>query len=213
MIINNIKHSIGLGWKKQGILYQSLSIFTLVVVFGVYLSISQQGTAHLWLAMSWLGISFAALHGQEWWFEEELQQGTLDIMQTKPMMLGSWVIAKFLAFLLLIMLPIVALAWLLAWGAGYDALKPLAIGYALAAITFSGFACLGASLTCAIAQRGSISYCLLLPMMLPVMLLGLLSADRAQTGNALLGMGAYAALMLPLCLGLSTVLIHHAAKE
>ncbi|MBI1276098.1 hypothetical protein GC177_09025 [bacterium] len=210
ILTNNIKQALWLGWRKQGVLYQSLSVFALVLVFGVYLTLPGAATMPLWLVMSWLGISFAALYGQEWWFDEELQQGTLEIMQTRPLLLGGWVVAKYLAFLCCVMLPMGLVAWLIAWGAGHENMPGLATSYALAIVALGAFACLGAALTCAISQRGSISYCLLLPMMLPISIMGLLSAHNTQM---LVGLAAYTALILPISIGLSIMLVHHAASQ
>ena len=160
----------------------ALLFFVMVIaLFPLGVSPEQQQLAMLAPGALWIAALLATLLALEGLFRRDFDDGSLEqfVLGAQPLLLG--VLAKMLTFWLVTGLPLALLAPLL----GYtlylpDAARwPLLLGLLLGTPLLCLLGAVGAALTVSLRRGGVLLSLLVLPLMVPVLILGVMSATLA----------------------------------
>ena len=152
----------------------------------------------------WIGALLAALLSLERMFRTDFDDGSLDLMLISPQPLPLIVLAKILAHWLVIGLPLLVAAPLIALLLGLPAnsLAVLLVTLALGTPTLSAVGAIGVALTVGLRRGGVLLSLLVLPLYIPVLVFAASAVSAAAGGLPVLGqlymLGALAALSFSL---------------
>jgi heme exporter protein B len=152
----------------------------------------------------WVGALLAALLSLERLFQNDYEDGSLELLALSGLPLELVVLAKTAAHWLLTGLPLIAAAPVLALllGLPADGFGILVLTLALGTPSLSLIGSIGAALTLGARRGGVLISLLILPLYIPILIFGAGAIDSALTGLTprpqLLILAAFAAAALPL---------------
>ena len=166
----------------------------------------------IWVAM--LLASLLALPGL---YRNDDEDGTLEQYLLLPLSAEWLVLAKWLAHWATSALPLIVFAPLLGLMLHMDSEGkiPLMLSLLLGSIGFTAIGSLGAALTIGIRQGWMLLGIIVLPLYVPVLIFGCAAAQpeaHVFMGGAMLLLGGYAALLLPLSCLISAYLLRHSRE-
>ncbi|HKX06886.1 MAG TPA: heme exporter protein CcmB, partial [Stellaceae bacterium] len=135
----------------------------------------------------WVTALLAALLSLDRLFQQDYEDGSLEVIALAPLPLEAAVLAKCLAHWLTTGLPLVVVAPALAAllqleGPGY---LPLILAMALGTPSLSLVGAIGAALSLGARRAGVLLSLLVLPLYIPVLIFGVLAVDQAVAGFAI----------------------------
>jgi heme exporter protein B len=153
----------------------------------------------------WIALLLSVLLSADRIFQQDYEDGSLDIMTMGPVPFEMVALAKAVAHWLSTSLPLAVAAPLLGFLVNLDAaaILPLSVAMVLGSVALSLLASIGAAVTVGLRRGGLLVSLLVLPLYVPVLIFGLsASAPDAAPGlatTALLILAAIALASLVLC--------------
>ncbi len=152
-------------------------------------------------AVTWIAVLLALLLALDGLFRPDAEDGSLELLLTAPAPLAVLVLAKVLAFWLVVMLPLIVFAPLFAamLHLPVELWRPLLLTLLLATPCLAWLGAICAALTVQARRGGALLALLLLPLTVPVLIAAIGTIDAASQGLPmqspllLLGAGAIAA--------------------
>jgi heme exporter protein B len=180
-----------------------LLFFVIVAsLFPLALSPDAEQLRSVGVGVLWMSALLSSLLALEGLFRGDADDGSLEQLMLSPVPLGMIVLAKVAAHWLVSILPLLALAPVLAYSF-YLPLASLPVMIAallLATPTLSVLVAIGAALTVSLRRGGSLVGLLVLPLTAPLLIFGTRAADLALSGEPVAGplylLGAMAALAI-----------------
>ncbi len=158
-----------------------------VVLFPFGVGPEPQLLARIAAGVVWVTALLAALLSLDRLFQQDYEDGSLEVIALAPLPLEATVLAKCLAHWLTTGLPLVVVAPALAAllqleGPGY---LPLILAMALGTPSLSLVGAIGAALSLGARRAGVLLSLLVLPLYIPVLIFGVLAVDQAVLGFAI----------------------------
>jgi heme exporter protein B len=180
-----LARDLRLAWRRRHDLVNALVFFAVVVVlFPLALGPEPNLLARIAPGIVWVAALLAALLALEHLFHGDYDDGTLEQMILSPAPLSLLVSAKVAAHWLTTGVPLLLLAPLLAGllHAPAEVAMVLVAGLVLGTPTLSLIGAVGAALTLTQRRGGVLLSILVLPLYVPVLILGAAAADAAAGG-------------------------------
>ena len=132
----------------------------------------------------WIALLLSVLLSADRIFQQDYEDGSLDIMAMGPVPLEIVTLAKAVAHWLTASLPLAIAAPLLGFLINLDppVLAPLALAMAMGSITLSLLASIGAAVTVGLRRGGLLVSLLVLPLYVPVLIFGVSASTPASAG-------------------------------
>ena len=165
----------------------SLGFFSLIMSFFLILfGFSPQLLSQIGAALIWMAVLLALLMSIEAVLRSDYQTGALDHLLLSPYPLAVLCLAKILAHMLVMGLPLLVLAPLVSGLFHFNsaAVVALALSLLLGIPTISLIASVGAALTLGLERGAWLLMLLILPLLLPLILLGVHAVTSAAQGLA-----------------------------
>jgi heme exporter protein B len=158
-----------------------------VVLFPFGIGPEPQLLARIAAGVVWVTALLAALLSLDRLFQQDYEDGSLEVIALAPLPLEAAVLAKCLAHWLTTGLPLVVVAPALAAllqleGPGY---LPLVLAMALGTPSLSLVGAIGAALSLGARRAGVLLSLLVLPFYIPVLIFGVAAVDQAVAGFAI----------------------------
>lgn len=180
-----ILRDIRLALRAGGGLGQALGFFVIFVVlvpFGI--GDDQALNARLAPGLLWIGALLSALLTLERIFYADWQDGSLEVIMTSSLPLEAYVLGKMIVHWAMVMMPLVALAPVLAVLLNLEAgaYGMMLLSLFLGAPALSAIGVFAAGLTVSIQRGGLLLSLLVLPLYIPTLMFGATSVRRAAMG-------------------------------
>jgi heme exporter protein B len=175
-----------------------------VVLFPFGVGPEPQLLARIAAGVVWVTALLAALLSLDRLFQQDYEDGSLEVIALAPLPLEATVLAKCLAHWLTTGLPLVVVAPALAALLQLDTpgYVPLVVAMALGTPSLSLVGAVGAALSLGARRAGVLLSLLVLPLYIPVLIFGVAAVEQANAGFAirpyLLILTAFLAAALPL---------------
>lgn len=158
-----------------------------VVLFPFGVGPEPQLLSRIAAGVVWVTALLAALLSLDRLFQQDYEDGSLEVIALAPLPLEAAVLAKCLAHWLTTGLPLVAVAPALAAllqldGSGY---LPLVLAMALGTPSLSLVGAVGAALSLGARRAGVLLSLLVLPLYIPVLIFGVAAVEQAVAGFAI----------------------------
>jgi heme exporter protein B len=189
-----IRRDLVLGLRQGGGAGTALGFFlTVVVLLPIGLGPNQALLRQLAPGALWIALLLSVLLSADRIFQQDHDDGSLDIMAMGPVPLELVALAKSVAHWLSTGLPLAVAAPLLGFLLNLDpaAILPLALAMGLGTIALSLLAAIGAAVTVGLRRGGLLVSVLVLPLYVPVLIFGV-----SASGGALAGDGVVQASLL-----------------
>ncbi len=205
-----LRRDLTISLRDRGDWMNALAFFGLVItLFPLAISPEPERLRELAPGALWVAALLAMLLALDGLFRRDYDDGSLEqfVLGSRPLLLG--VLAKLLAFWLLTGLPLTLLSPLLGYALNLapDGYLPLLCGLALGTPILTLLGGAGAALTVSLRRGGVLLALLVLPLTVPVLILGVTAVDLASHAlparPALLWLGALllgGATFLPLAI-------------
>ncbi len=187
--------------RKLGPALTPLLFFAVVVaMFPLAMSPDPRVLATIAGTVVWVAALLATLLSMQSLFRNDFEDGSLELMMLSEAPMWYQVLAKQVAHWLVSGLPLVVLGPIAAYSLNLpaEAYSILLAALLLGTLTLSAFGAVGAALTVSIGQSGLLFAVLVLPLIVPMLIIGArateLAAAGADTGGAIGMMGAITAL-------------------
>ncbi len=179
-----------LGRRYGSVLTPLLFFAVVVALFPLSTDPSPQRLATIASSAVWVAALLAAMLAQQTLFRGDFEDGSLQLMALSALPLWLQVIAKQMAHWLVSGLPLVLLSPLAAYSLnmapqGYTTLM---VSLLLGSLSLSSLGAIGAALTVSIRQGGLLFAVLVLPLMVPVLILGTQATELASKGDNAAGL-------------------------
>lgn len=184
--------------------------FTLavIVLFPLSLGPDQNLLQRLAPGIMWITLLLAILLTADRIYQQDFEDGTLDVMATGNLSFEGIALAKTIGHFLSTSLPLAIITPLLALMLNLNTaqLLPLICAMILAAFPLSAIAAMGGALTVGLRRGGLLAALLVLPLYVPILIFG-----NAATQGAASPSGAAPALIVLVALNLLLLVIHPVA--
>lgn len=178
-------HELTLARRHGGALATALG-FYLIVVAALPLGLGPDLNLLSRIApgVLWVALLLSALLTADRMFQEDYEDGTLEILSLGPMPLEMVALAKSLAHWLSVGLPLLLMAPLLALMLNMEARAygPLLLTLLAGTPAVSFLAAIGSALTLGLRRAGLLLPLLILPLYVPVLIFGVAAIDAVVTG-------------------------------
>ena len=184
LIIALIKRDLALSIRQGGGAGTALGFFLAVVVLlPIGIGPDQALLARIAPGALWIALLLSVLLSADRIFQQDYEDGSLDIMTMGPVPFEMVALAKAVAHWLSTSLPLAIAAPVLGFLVNLEpaAILPLAAAMALGSIALSLLAAIGAAVTVGLRRGGLLVSILVLPLYVPVMIFGL---SASQPGAA-----------------------------
>lgn len=195
LILSLIKRDLTLSMRQGGGVGTALGFFlTVVVLLPIGIGPDQALLARIAPGALWISLLLSVLLSADRIFQQDYEDGSLDIMTMGPVPFEMVALAKAVAHWLSTSLPLAVAAPLLGFLVNLEtaAILPLAVAMVLGSAALSLLAAIGAAVTVGLRRGGLLVSILVLPLYVPVLIFGL-SASQA---NAAPGLTAASLLIL-----------------
>ena len=185
MFCGQLRRDLALALRDPAELVQSLAFFVLIVtLFPLGLGPEPDALAELAPAVLWIAALLATLLGLEGLFRRDRDDGTLEQLVLRARPLPFAVIARLTAHWLVTGVPLTLAAPLLGGMLELPAaaVLPLTLGLALGTPVLTLLGSVGAALTVGLRSGGLLLALLVLPLFVPVLILGVAAAELAVDG-------------------------------
>jgi heme exporter protein B len=206
LILALIRRDLTLSMRQGGGVGTALGFFlTVMVLLPIGIGPDQALLARIAPGALWIALLLSVLLSADRIFQQDFEDGSLDIMTMGPVPLEMVALAKAVAHWLSTSLPLAVAAPLLGFLVNLEAavILPLGIAMVLGSVALSLLASIGAAVTVGLRRGGLLVSLLVLPLYVPVLIFGLsASAPDAAPGlafTALLILAAIALASLVLC--------------
>jgi heme exporter protein B len=179
-----LKRDVLLGFRQGGGAGAALAfMLSILVLVPLSLGPDQNLLQRLAPGIMWLSLLLAVLLTVERVFQQDYEDGTLDVMMTVQLPLELVTLAKALAHWLSVGLPLAIMAPLLGLLINIETttIPWLMLAMALGSLALSLLACIGGAVTAGLRRGGLLVALLILPLYVPVLVFGL-SVTQSQSG-------------------------------
>ena len=195
LILALIKRDLTLGMRQGGGIGTALGFFlTVVVLLPIGIGPDQALLARIAPGALWIALLLSVLLSADRIYQQDYEDGSLDIMTMGPVPFEMVALAKSVAHWLSTSLPLAVAAPLLGFLVNLEpaAILPLAVAMVVGSIALSLIASIGAAVTVGLRRGGLLVSILVLPLYVPVLIFGL----SASQHNAAPGLTAASLLIL-----------------
>ena len=203
LILALIKRDLTLSMRQGGGVGTALGFFlTVVVLLPIGIGPDQALLARIAPGALWIALLLSVLLSADRIFQQDYEDGSLDIMTMGPVPFEMVALAKAVAHWLSTSLPLAIAAPILGFLVNLEpsALLPLAIAMVVGSIARSLLAAIGAAVTVGLRRGGLLVSILVLPLYVPVLIFGLSASQPGAapglTTASLLILGAIALVSL-----------------
>ncbi len=206
LIWSLIKRDLILSLRQGGGAGTALGFFlTVVVLLPIGLGPDQALLQRLAPGALWIALLLSVLLSADRIFQQDYEDGSLDIMAMGPVPLELVALAKAVAHWLSTTLPLAVAAPLLGFLINLDpqAILPLALAMGAGSITLSLLASIGAAVTVGLRRGGLLVSLLVLPLYVPVLIFGVSASIAPAAGPDI----ATPSLLILLALGLASLVL------
>lgn len=200
-----IKRDLRLSLRQGGGVGTALGFFlTVVVLLPIGLGPDQALLKRLAPGLLWIALLLSVLLSADRIFQQDYEDGSLDIMAMGPMPFELVALAKATAHWLSTSLPLAIAAPLLGFLINLEpaGILPLALSMGLGSVALSMLVSIGAAVTVGLRRGGLLVSVLVLPLYVPVLIFGV-SASTASAGPDL----ATPSLLILLALALASLVL------
>jgi heme exporter protein B len=187
LILALIKRDLSLSMRQGGGAGTALGFFlTVVVLLPIGIGPDQALLARIAPGALWISLLLSVLLSADRIFQQDYEDGSLDIMTMGPVPFEIVALAKSVAHWLSTSLPLAVAAPLLGFLVNLEpaAILPLSLAMVLGSIALSLLAAIGAAVTVGLRRGGLLVSILVLPLYVPVLIFGL-SASQANAAPGL----------------------------
>jgi heme exporter protein B len=187
LILALIKRDLSLSMRQGGGAGTALGFFlTVVVLLPIGIGPDQALLARIAPGALWISLLLSVLLSADRIFQQDYEDGSLDIMTMGPVPFEIVALAKAVAHWLSTSLPLAIAAPLLGFLVNLEpeAILPLSLAMVLGSIALSLLAAIGAAVTVGLRRGGLLVSILVLPLYVPVLIFGL-SASQASAAPGL----------------------------
>lgn len=205
LIWSLIKRDLMLSLRQGGGVGTALGFFlTVVVLLPIGLGPDQALLKRLAPGLLWIALLLSVLLSADRIFQQDYEDGSLDIMAMGPVPFELVALAKAFAHWLATSLPLAIAAPLLGFLINLDppAIAPLALAMVTGSIALSMLVSIGAAVTVGLRRGGLLVSVLVLPLYVPVLIFGI-SASSPAAGPDL----ATPSLLILLALALASLVL------
>lgn len=206
LILALIRRDLALSMRQGGGAGTALGFFlTVVVLLPIGIGPDQALLARIAPGALWIALLLSVLLSADRIFQQDYEDGSLDLMTMGPVPFEMVALAKAVAHWLSTSLPLAIAAPLLGFLVNLEAaaILPLGIAMVVGSVALSLLASIGAAVTVGLRRGGLLVSVLVLPLYVPVLIFGLsASAPDAAPGlafTALLILAAITLASLVLC--------------
>ncbi len=210
-----LRRDLALAWRARGDLVNPLGFFLLVVsLFPLGMSPEPKLLAEIGPGLVWIAALLAVLLSLETLFRADRDDGSLEQLLMSPVPLPLLALARVIAQVLTVGLPLVVMAPVLAvmLGISGDAFRALMAGLALGVPVLCMVGAIGAALTAGLARGGVLVALIVLPLYVPVLIFGAGAAWSAGLGLPYTGQLAVLGALLALSTALTPFAIAGALR-
>lgn len=195
LILALIKRDLTLAMRQGGGVGTALGFFlTVVVLLPIGIGPDQALLARIAPGALWIALLLSVLLSADRIFQQDYEDGSLDIMTMGPVPFEMVALAKAVAHWLSTSLPLAIAAPLLGFLVNLEPadILPLAVAMVVGSVALSMLAAIGAAVTVGLRRGGLLVSILVLPLYVPVLIFGL----SASQSNAAPGLTAASLLIL-----------------
>lgn len=185
LILALIRRDLTLSIRQGGGVGTALGFFlTVVVLLPIGLGPDQALLARIAPGALWISLLLSVLLSADRIFQQDYEDGSLDIMTMSPVPFEMVALAKAIAHWLSTSLPLAIAAPILGFLVNLDpqAILPLGVAMIVGSVALSLLASIGAAVTVGLRRGGLLVSLLVLPLYVPVLIFGL-SASQRSTGG------------------------------
>jgi heme exporter protein B len=200
-----LKRDFVLGLRQGGGAGAAIAfMLSVLVLIPLALGPDQNLLQRLAPGIMWLSLLLAVLLTAERVFQQDYEDGTLDVLTSISLPLELTVLAKALAHWLSVGLPLAVIAPLLGTLINIDtsSIPLLMLAMVLGSLALSLLACIGGAVTAGLRRGGLLVTLLILPLYVPVLVFGL-SVTQSQAGPA----GSTSSLLVLLAITLIALVV------
>lgn len=201
-----IRRDLVLSLRQGGGAGTALGFFlSVVVLLPIGLGPDQALLQRLAPGLLWIALLLSVLLSADRIFQQDYEDGSLDIMAMGPVPFELVALAKAIAHWLSTSLPLAIVAPLLGFLINLEAaaILPLALAMGLGSIALSLLASIGAAVTVGLRRGGLLISVLVLPLYVPVLIFGVSASSGAAAGPDI----ATASLLILLALALASLVL------
>ena len=206
LLVALIRRDLTLALRQGGGAGTALGFFlTVIVLLPIGLGPDQNLLQRLAPGLLWIALLLAVLLSADRIFQQDYEDGSLDVMAMGPAPLELVALAKAAAHWLSTGLPLAIAAPLLGFLINLDAaaIWPLAFAMLLGSVALSFLAAIGAAITVGLRRGGLLVSVLVLPLYVPVLIFGVSASQGPATGPDI----ATPSLLIVLALALASLVL------
>lgn len=210
-----LRRDLAQAWRTRSDLVNPLGFFVVTVsLFPLGMAPEPALLARIGPALVWVAALLAVLLSLETLFRADRDDGSLEQLLMAPTPLPLLVLARVLAHVLTVGVPLVVVAPLLALMLNIDgdAFRALLLGLVLGVPVLCLVGAIGAALTTGIARGGVLVAVIVLPLYIPVLVFGAGAAEAAGLGLPFAGQLAILGALLALSTALAPFAIAAALR-
>jgi heme exporter protein B len=184
-VLSLVRRDLVLSWRQGGGAGTALGFFlTVVVLLPIGLGPDQNLLQRLAPGLLWIALLLSVLLSADRIFQQDYEDGSLDIMAMGPLPLELVALAKSIAHWLSTSLPLAVAAPLLGFLINLqpEAILPLALAMGAGSVTLSLLAAIGAAVTVGLRRGGLLVSVLVLPLYVPVLIFGVGASQAPGAG-------------------------------
>ena len=213
--VATLRRDLALAWRARGDLVNPLGFFVIVVsLFPLGMSPDPKLLGQIGPGLVWVAALLAVLLSLETLFRADRDDGTLEQMLMSSSPLPLLALARVIAHVVTVGLPLVLVSPVLALmlGIGGDAFIAMLAGLALGVPVLCMVGAIGAALTTGLPRGGVLVAIIVLPLYIPVLVFGAGAAYAAGLGLPFAGQLAVLGALLAFSLALAPLAIAGALR-
>lgn len=180
-----IRRDLVLSWRQGGGAGTALGFFlTVVVLLPIGLGPDQNLLQRLAPGLLWIALLLSVLLSADRIFQQDYEDGSLDIMAMGPLPFELVALGKAMAHWLSTSLPLAVAAPLLGFLINLEpsAILPLALAMGVGSVALSFLVAIGAAVTVGLRRGGLLVSVLVLPLYVPVLIFGVAASQAPGAG-------------------------------
>ena len=180
-----IRRDLVLSWRQGGGAGTALGFFlTVVVLLPIGLGPDQNLLQRLAPGLLWIALLLSVLLSADRIFQQDYEDGSLDIMAMGPLPFELVALGKAIAHWLSTSLPLAVAAPLLGFLINLEpaAILPLALAMGVGSVALSFLGAIGAAVPVGLRRGGLLVSVLVLPLYVPVLIFGVAASQAAGAG-------------------------------
>jgi heme exporter protein B len=185
LLLSLVKRDLLLAWRQGGGAGTALGFFlTVVVLLPIGIGPDQPLLQRIAPGALWISLLLSVLLTADRIFQQDYEDGSLEVFSTAPAPLELMALAKSIAHWLSTSLPLAAAAPLLGFllNLAPELMGPLALAMLPGSLTLSMLAGLGGAVTAGLRRGGLLVSLIILPLYVPVLIFGVSASSAAGAG-------------------------------